>query len=147
MQMVERPWGVTTYGAASVKAMPDLGYERQAAFAIETRDLDGTERLLVDLVAAGANEIEGVEFDVVAKRELRADARRDAVAAARSKAELYAGAAGVRLGAVLHIEDVNPDQLGWERGHAAAPEASAESLAPGHVVVSAAVIVGYAIAH
>ena len=24
MQMIERPWGVAAYGAASVKAMPDL---------------------------------------------------------------------------------------------------------------------------
>jgi uncharacterized protein len=24
MQMIERPWGVTAYGAASVKALPDL---------------------------------------------------------------------------------------------------------------------------
>lgn len=208
-QMVQQPWGVTAYGAASVKAVPDLvrvrfkvarleptaatsfavtgaavqavrqalrqhsvpdsavnssrlrlrtewdygggnrsflGYQCEAAFAIETRELDGAEQLLVDLVAAGADEIEGVEFDVVAKPELRAQARREAVAAAQAKAQLYADAAEVRLGRVLHIEDVNPEELHWQRGHAAAAEASAENLAPGHVVVSAAVVLGFAIA-
>ncbi|MGN9908314.1 SIMPL domain-containing protein [Phytohabitans sp. LJ34] len=209
-QMVERPWGVSAYGAASVKAMPDLvrirfqvvrseqvpaesfaganeavravrqalrehgvadsgversrldlrsrwdygnkrtflGYECKASFTVDSTDLDGVERLLVDLVAAGANEIEDVEFDVRAKPDLRAEARREAVAAARRKAALYAEAAGVRLGAVLHIEDVDPERVGAERyrGHGSAGAASPQDLAPGHVVVSAAVILGFAVA-
>ncbi len=210
MQLIDRPWGVTAYGAASVKAMPDLmrvrfrvnrveqspsksfavaseavhavrhalrqhgipdaaversrldlksswsgyglernfiGYECQASFAVESSNLDDVQELLVDLVAAGANEIEAVDFDVTGKGELRAEARRQAVVAARRKAELYAEAAGVRLGTILHIDDVDPDRVGNERyrGHGSGGAASAEDLAPGHVVVSAAVILGYAI--
>jgi uncharacterized protein YggE len=193
MQMVERPWGVAAYGAASVKALPDLvspdsfqgtalgadafggvsdaaversrldlktvwafpsgtrtfvGHQCQATFAVESTDLDDVERLLVDLVAAGANEIEAVDFDVIAKRDLRAEARRKAVAAARSKAELYAEAAGVRLGALVHIDDVDPDQVGVERyrSHSSVPgTASDQDLAPGHVVVSAGVMLGFAL--
>ncbi|MGW6931476.1 SIMPL domain-containing protein [Lentzea sp. NPDC054927] len=208
-QMVERPWGVTVYGAANVKAMPDLvrarfkvsrieqtpsesfaaaseavaairqalrshgvsdaaversqlglrsswtygserqflGYECEAAFAVESVDLDDVQSLLVDLVAAGANQIDAVDFDVTGKGELRAEARRQAVAAARRKAELYAEAASVRLGAVLHIEDVDPEKVGNERyrGHGSGGDASAQDLAPGHVVVSAAVILGFSI--
>ena len=212
MQMIERPWGLVTYGAASVKAMPDLvrarfkvirleqspsdaftaaseavrtvrqalrdhsvadaavdrsrldlksmwdyanqrrflGYQCEASFAVESADLDGVQQLLIDLVAAGANEIEAVEFDVQAKPELRAEARRKAVAAARRKAELYADAAGVRVGAVLHIDDVDADNPRNEvyRGHTSYPgAASEEDLAPGHVVVSAAVMLGFAINH
>jgi uncharacterized protein YggE len=99
--------------------------------------------------AAGANEIEGVDFDVIAKRELRAEARRKAVAAAAAKADLYAEAAGVRVGAVLHVEDVDPEQPGAARyrSHAEAAASTAQDLAPGHIVVSAAVILGYAVAH
>ncbi|SFO59557.1 SIMPL domain-containing protein [Actinomadura madurae] len=210
MQMVERPWGVTAYGAASVKAAPDLvrarfkvirveqtpsdafavasdavqavrralrghgvadgaversrlglksswsygserkflGYECQAAFSVESADLDDVQGLLVDLVAAGANEIEAVEFDVTGKGDLRAEARREAVTAARRKAELYAEAAGVRIGAVIHIDDVDPEGAGFERyrGHGSGGAASPQDLAPGHVVVSAAVILGFSIA-
>jgi uncharacterized protein YggE len=211
MQMIERPWGVAVYGAASVKALPDLvrirfnvirleqapsaafeaashavgavrgvlrgqgipdaavegsrldlktmwafpggtrtfvGYQCQAAFAVESTDLDSVQPLLVNLVAAGANEIEAVEFDVLAKRKLRGEARRNAVAAAREKAELYAEAAGVRLGAIVHIDDVDPDQVGVERyrGHSSVPGvASDQDFAPGHVVVSAAVTIGFAL--
>jgi len=210
--MVERPWGVAAYGAASVKAAPDmvrarfkvirlqqtpsqafaaassavhtvrealrahqipdsaversrldlrsawssypdrkfLGYQCQASFALQSRNLDGVQQLLVDLVAAGANEIEAVEFDVTAKPDLRAQARRQAVAAARNKAELYAEAAGVRLGAVIHIDDVDPEEGGIHlyRGRPAADgEPLPADLAPGHVVVKAAVILGFSIAH
>jgi len=212
MQMVERPWGVTAYGAASVQAMPDLvrvmfrvvrveqtpsrafeaastavhgvrqtlrghgvpdaaversqldlrsswsgygddrkflGYRCQASFVLESRALDDVQSLLVDLVEAGANEIESVDFDVTGKPDLRAQARREAVGAARRKAELYAEAAEVRLGAVLHIEDVDPERHGHQRarGHGTGDPASPEDLAPGHVVVSAAVILGFSINH
>jgi uncharacterized protein YggE len=212
MQMVERPWGVAAYGAASVKAMPDLvrvrfkvvrveqtpsrsfaqasdsvhavrevlrrhripdqaversrlglrsawsgfgpdrkflGYECQAAFAVESSDLDDVQQLLVDVVAAGANEIEGVDFDVTTKPDLRAEARRQAVTAARNKAALYAEAAGSRLGHVMHIDDVDPENVGFERyrAHGVGGQASAEDLAPGHVVASAAVILGFSIIH
>jgi uncharacterized protein len=211
MQMVERPWGVTAYGAASVKAMPDvvrarfrvirleqtpsqafavandavravraalrqhsvpdsaversrldltsswnyggnerrfLGYQCQASFAVRSGDLDDVQQLLVDVVEAGANEIESVDFDVTGKVDLRAEARREAVATARRKAQLYAEAAGVRLGSVLHIEDVDPEQPAASRyrSHSSGGDASGEDLAPGHVVVSAAVILGFAIA-
>jgi hypothetical protein len=49
--------------------------------------------------------------------ELRAVARREAGAAARGKADLDAEAAGVRVrvGAVLHVEDVDPEQPGASR--------------------------------
>lgn len=212
MQLIERPWGVTSYGAASVKSMPDmvrarfrvvrveqtpsgafaaaaeavravrqalrehgvpdraversrldlksswsgygpdrvfLGYQCQASFAMESDRLDVVQQLLDDVVNAGANEIEAVDFDVTTKAEMRAEARRQAVAAARRKARLYAEAAGVRLGTVVHIDDVDPENVGHERyrGHGSGGAASAQDLAPGHVVVSAAVILGFAIAH
>jgi uncharacterized protein YggE len=212
MQMIERPWGVTAYGTASVQAAPDLvrlrfhvarleqtptqafaaatevvgavrrairardvpdaavqrsrlslrsrwssnggerkflGYQCQAWFSVESRDLDDVQQLLEGIVAAGTNEIEAVEFDVVDKPGLRAEARRAAVAAARRKAELYAGEAGVRLGAVVHIEDEDPEQArAGHRSHSSATMgASEEDLAPGHVVIWAAVTLGFAIAH
>lgn len=126
-----------------------IGYECQASFAVESGALDDVQPLLVDLVAAGANEIDAVDFDVTGKGELRAQARRQAVGAARRKAELFAEAAGVRLGAVVHIDDVDPEQVGFERyrGHGVGGAASTENLAPGHVVVSAAVVLGFSINH
>jgi len=122
-----------------------LGHECEASFAVESGALEDVQPLLVDLVAAGANEIGGVEFDVSGKGELRAEARREAVRAARRKAELYAEAAGVRLGAVLHIEDVDPDVAGEGAHRGYESGVSSEDLAPGHVTVTAAVILGFSI--
>jgi hypothetical protein len=65
-----------------------------ASLVMVSPNIDGVQQLLVDIVAAGANEIQGVSFDVIDKLGLRAEARRDAVAAARRKAQLYAEAAG-----------------------------------------------------
>ncbi|MFJ9838893.1 SIMPL domain-containing protein [Kitasatospora sp. NPDC101155] len=125
-----------------------LGYRCQAAFAIEYHDLDSLEPFLIAAVDAGANQLEGVDFDVRNKPELRAKARENAVRAARAKAELYATAAGVRLGAVVHIEDVDPESIGAGRyrGHGDPASVSEADLAPGAVVVSAAVVLGFAIA-
>lgn len=207
---IKSRWGVTSYGAASVQAAPDLarirlgverteaspqeafsaartaisglreairshgvpdgqvsasrldlqtswngygpdrrflGYRCQAAFAIEYRDLDSLEPFLIAAVDAGANQLEGVDFDVRSKPELRAQARSAAVRTAQAKAELYAEAAGVRLGPVIHIEDVDPESIGAGRyrGHGDSGTASEADLAPGAVVVSAAVVLGFAI--
>ena len=86
---------------------------------------------------------------VTAKPDPRAGAGRQAVAAARSKAGLYAQAAGVRLGAVIHIDDAGPEhgtiRAHRERGYAGG-EPLPEDLAPGYVVVTAALIPGFSIA-
>jgi uncharacterized protein YggE len=125
-----------------------LGHECTASFVIELRALERMEAVLVDVVEAGANHVDSVEFDVTAKQELRARARRAAVAAAREKAELYAEAAGARLGPVVHIKDVDSEQMqSTYRRHGGGGETGGEGdLTPGKLSVTAGVLVGYAIA-
>lgn len=48
---------------------------------IAVATLLAVQQLLVDVVAAGANEIEAVDFDVIGKDDMRAEARRQAVTA------------------------------------------------------------------
>jgi uncharacterized protein YggE len=139
--------GLTTLWSYADSHRTFLGYECQATFTVEAPDLDGVESLLVDLVAAGAHEIESVQFDVRNRADLLARARRQAVEAARDRAELYTQAAGVRLGAVVHIDDVEPEHaisLGFDASRSA--PGSGPGLAPGHVVLGAAVTLGFAIA-
>ena len=124
-----------------------LGYECTASFVIEIRELDALESVLIDVVEAGANQVDNVEFDVSTKQELQAQARRDAVAAAREKAELYAEAAGARLGPVIHIQDVDHGQGGVTFGaHSPRQGAGGDSgLTPGRISVAAEVTVGYSL--
>jgi uncharacterized protein YggE len=120
------------------------GYQCQATVAVETSDLDGVPQLLVDVVAAGASEIDSVDFDVRDRGELQADAERRAIEAARARATRYAKAAGVRLGAVLHIEDASEPPHVYELA-AARKAGPGEDLAPGEISVTAVVRVGFAI--
>jgi hypothetical protein len=131
-----------------------IGYRARVKFRIIIGRLDGVERVLVDAVDAGANEVTSVTYLTTQLVELRAQARREAVAAARRKAELYCEAAGVAPGHVLHIEDVNPDSMAYRGGHVEAAgserqddEAASEALQSGSLVVTAAVMVTWSILH
>ncbi|MGX9885854.1 SIMPL domain-containing protein [Streptomyces sp. NPDC002276] len=124
-----------------------LGYRCQASYVIETELLDDLRQLIVDAVDAGAHQIDSVDFDVRNKPELRDEARRKAVAAARRKAEVYTEATGVPLGPVVHIQDVDAESYEFRqsRGHGSANGSSQGDLAPGLVEVSAGVILGFSL--
>ena len=94
-------------------------------------------------------------------REIREQARSESIRAARSKAVAYCDAAEVELGLLLHIEDVNPDQLAAQRegihlggvhGHApnlAAPDIISEGdgCSPSAISVAGAVRLAFSIAN
>ncbi|MFI1756203.1 SIMPL domain-containing protein [Streptomyces sp. NPDC020571] len=122
-----------------------LGYRCQASYAVETGALDDLERLIADVVEAGAHRIDGVEFAVRDRQALLDEARRRAVAAARRKAQVYAEAADARLGPVLHIQDVESEPVAAFR--ASAGGGPPGTLAPGAVEVSARVVLGFSLRH
>jgi len=70
---------------------------------VTVRDLDAIGELLNDVVEAGANNIQGIQFDVEDKTEAYAEAQAMAVANAQAQAEDLAEAAGVVLGEVISI--------------------------------------------
>jgi uncharacterized protein YggE len=139
------------FGAAS----KFIGYRSQVTFRFLITRLETVERLLTSAVEAGANEVQRVRYQSSKLRELRAEARKHAVEAAKRKAEVYADAAGVRVGQVIHIEDVNPDAGSAARGMHSAETAPAEDsddeieggLKAGSLVISAAVMVTFNILH
>jgi uncharacterized protein len=128
-----------------------LGYTAKIGYMLTSKDLEAVESLLIGLVDAGANEISKVTYQTSHLKEKRAEARRNAVVAARDKATNYCAAAGIELGPVLHIEDVNPDTLDDRYGHRAPPEPMVEDtttsgvLDPGLIEIKAAVMVAFAI--
>lgn len=126
------------------------GYTARVVFYVLLRQLDKMEDVLSGIVDAGVNEITSVDFQTTRLKELRAESRQRAVAAAREKAENYCTAAQVKLGVVLHIEDVNPDTLQGREGHVAyeiQPDDSGEIQAfdPGSITVGAAVSIAFKI--
>ena len=66
----------------------------------------------------------------------------------REKAQIYCEAAGVHLGNVLHIEDLNPDTLRGSEGHVIREpqiddEGPMRAFDPGSIVIGAAVQVAF----
>ncbi len=127
-----------------------LGYQAKIGFNVVLREMDRVDGLLSGLIKAGANELTSVTFETTRLQVLRADARRRAVAAARAKAELYCEAAGVAVGQVLAIEDVNPESLnGRSESHALREPLPVDdtgdpgAIDPGAITVGAAVHVLY----
>lgn len=124
------------------------GYRTTVQFQVTLSDLNRLEDILTGVVDAGANKIHSVSYQTTRLKEIRAEARTQAILAAREKAEIYCKAAGVGLGEVIHIEDVNPDQLQGSERHArfaaaAGEQAEAQAFDPTSIVISGAVLVAF----
>ncbi len=73
---------------------------------VTVRDLESLGDVLDAAVAAGANNVYGIYFTVDDPSALESEARANAVADAKARAESLAGLAGVEVGDVLSISEV-----------------------------------------
>lgn len=85
-------------------SQPD-GYRVSNQVTLRLRDVSQVGAALDALTSAGVNQAGNIRFEVENADELLDDARREAVQKARTRAELYADAAGVKLGEVLSIAE------------------------------------------
>lgn len=82
-----------------------VGYTAGHRLQVRVRDLTKLGDVLDRMVAAGANQIDGLQLTVSDWSKKVDEARVAAVADARRKAEILARAAGARLGKVLSISE------------------------------------------
>lgn len=82
------------------------GYQVSNNVNVTIRDLANAGGVLDKVVAAGANNISGISFDVADPAQAQADARNAAILDARKRAEQYAGAGGASVGDVLVITEI-----------------------------------------
>jgi len=117
-----------------------LGFQATNQVTVKIRAIDTLPDVLDRAIGAGANEMSGIEFVVSEQSKLLDQARTEAIADARRKAELYAKAAGAKVGAVVAIT---------EEGSAPPPRlmqamrAGAAPVAPGEQTLRAVVTVSY----
>jgi uncharacterized protein len=82
-----------------------IGYRVSNNVSVRVRDLAKLGGLLDTMVRDGANQVGGVSFIVSDADKLKDKARKEATADAIRKAEIYAEAAGIKLGRVLSISE------------------------------------------
>ena len=120
------------------------GYRASNRVTLRVRDVTKVASVIDTLVGAGANEIGGINFVVSQASKLLDEARERAVADARRKAEIYAKAAGVTLGAPLSISEEGNSAPAPYRRMAAGMAASAP-VAQGEETLQVTVSVSWAI--
>ena len=99
------------------------GFQAANQVTVKIRDTGKTADVIDRLVGAGANDIGGLQFVVSAPSKPLDQAREAAIADARRKAEIYAKAANVKLGAAVSITE--------EGGVAPGPVMMRAAQAPG----------------
>jgi len=116
------------------------GFQATNQVTVRIRDIDKLPAVLDRAIAAGANEMSGIEFVVSEQSKLLDQARDDAIADARRKAEIFAKAAGAKLGRVISIteEGSTPTPRPMQ-----AMRAGAVPVAPGEQTLRAVVTVSY----
>ena len=92
-------------------------YQATTSVRIVLRDIARYDELMVKLLDAGVNRIDGVRFDSEHRVSKTREARKAAIRAAKEKAEYLLAELGVELGKVIKVEE-----------YSAAPDYSANTL-------------------
>lgn len=125
---------------------PVVGYRASNRVTVRIRDVTKVANIIDVLVGAGANDIGGINFVVSQASKLLDDARTNAIADARRKAEIYAKAAGVTLGEPLSIaEESGAAPVFRSNKMVAGGMATAAPVAQGEETLSVSVSVSWAI--
>ena len=133
-----------TPSKASERAQGILSFRASNRVTVKIRDVTKVANVIDVLVSAGANEIGGIHFTVTQASKVLDEAREKAIADARRKAEIYAKAAGVMLGAPLSIsEESRPGAVPFRK--MAGGMAAAAPVAQGEETLAVTVSVSWAI--
>jgi uncharacterized protein YggE len=89
-----------------------LGYFVRNGFVVTLSETDKVEKLLDGLLAAGVNNVIGIEFQTSELKKYREEARELAVKAAKEKADKMAGVLGEKVKSVINLVE-NPVQSSY----------------------------------
>ncbi|WP_461361634.1 SIMPL domain-containing protein [Candidatus Darwinibacter acetoxidans] len=138
-------WGSTqTVNRGTDKEETVTTYWVQNRINITTKNLDSVGEIVDRAVKAGANQVQGIRFDVQDKQALQLEALKLAVQQGMGKAEAMAEAAGVTLGELVSMSESYSSYAPMVRAVAYADAAVGTSISPGEVEVSASVQMEFA---
>ncbi len=120
-----------------------VGYTASNQVHVRVRNLPQLGKVLDDLIESGSNQISGIRFDLDDKTGVLNQARNRAMSDARARAELFAHAAGVKVGQVLSIQEVSSSFPQPRYAIRAMAAEAAVPMATGEQEISATVSVVY----
>ena len=130
-----------------------IGYEARNSVQVQVRRLSEMGRVIDALVSVGANEINGPNFTLDEPQAAQDEARVEAIATGRQRAELYARAAGMRVARILSISEGGGyypvEQIvvtGARMSAGAPPPPPPTPISPGEVSVGASVSMQFELA-
>jgi uncharacterized protein YggE len=129
-----------------------VGYQVTNEFKVTIHNLPKAGVIVDRASQAGANQVDGISYDLADKTGANNQALAAAVANARSKADLMAGAAGVSLGRLIELSEgtessPRPVYPMMMRAAAAQSQQATTPLTPQDIVVTADVTAQYAIGY
>lgn len=136
---VDRPFGPD--GPSS-----DVLYQVSNSVQVTIRDLDRVSMILGVAIEAGANNVQGVNFNISDPSMLRSEARQQAVADALATAEELAQLNGLSVGEVISVSEVIDSGVFPIRDVASAVMSlDAGPISPGDVEVNVQLQITYAL--
>lgn len=143
--------GLSLYSVTGDDGTTVTGYNASLSINVTINDVEAVGSTIdVAQSAAGAGfTIGGVTFSFADPESVLAQARVDALASARAKAEQYAAAAGVQLGEIISIVESPsspPILYAAATGEAAPADANGPPIAPGQLDLTVDIAATFAIA-
>jgi len=121
------------------------GYRVTNTVRVKVRDLTKVGSLIDTAISAGANNVQGVGFDIEDPSSVRKEALVQALKKAEADAKLIADTLGVKLGRVVSVSEAGPAIIKPTEYGIARAEATPTPIIPGQVHVTASVTVVYSI--
>lgn len=125
-----------------------IGYQVTNMVTVKIREIDKAGAIIDGVAAAGGNltRIDSISFSVEDPTSYYAEAREEAMADAKAKAQQLADDGGVKLGNPIFISEYTQSAPIFQRGIAVAEEAAMETaISPGELDIILTVQVTYAI--
>jgi uncharacterized protein YggE len=121
------------------------GFLAQSTVHVTVRDLETLGDVIAQAIADGANTLNSLTFDLADRGPQLDEARRRAVVDAAARATLYADAASVPLGDLVSLAEQSDRSGPMPMQARSFDESGSVPVAPGEIVISAAVSLVYAI--
>jgi uncharacterized protein YggE len=123
-----------------------VGYQAVNEVSVRFRDIAKTGAILDALVAQGANQINGPTLTIERPEAALDEARAEALANARARADFYARSLGMRVARVLSVSEASmgfipPRSAGMDRGMVA--NEAATQIVPGEQTLNISLTVSF----